>query len=461
MTLVTSPVFVNTLIRFPVVASLALVLGACAGGGPYTVDRMLHPAVYDQSFSPFDTGSMADLPYEGLLYVTDRRKAGPDDKERFYVTDRSDLVHAGVAQVAFDGTDITWEEARKLALAKTGTDQFPLYVESVRDLGVLEGVLPYGQWSDLEKLAQHARADEEFVDLVNAKLATSRKKNIDIYVHGFKVVFENPVLVAAEFWHFQGYDGVFIAYAWPSSPSVFAYFKDIETAVASGGVLRGLIELLSQETDAERINIIGYSAGTRVVIDSLNRLALSYRGLDDDALREHARIGNVSLIGSDYDRWLFAQHIEDGMLRIPDMLNVYMSDDDGALRSSRRFLGHDRLGSLMDGTLVSPATREHIRGLDNLFFIDVSHAPNYDARNGHSYLRASPWVSSDLLMTTEYRLAPAQRGLVLEDDRIHWTFPDDYIERLRASIYDVDPELGQQSFGPRAESPAKGLGPGD
>lgn len=424
-----------------------LLVSGCGGNARYTIDRMTHPAVYDDEFHPFDRGSMADLPFDGILYVTDRRPASEDDKERFYLNERSEFVHAGVASVGFDGTDISWDEARRLALAKTRTDQFPLYVDSVDELGVLHDVLPYGNWSDRDSLSENPVADDEFVRLIDAKLADSVEKEITVYVHGFKVEFENPVLVATEFWHFQGYDGAFIAFAWPSSPSVMAYFKDIETAVASGGVLRRLIEFLAANTRAERINLIGYSAGTRVVIDAMNRMALSWGGLSDAELRKKLKLGVVSLIGSDYDRWLFAQHIEDGMLRVPTLLNVYMSNADGALASSSRVLGHNRLGQLMDGTLVSKATREHIRDLDNLFFIDVSHAPHYDARNGHSYFRASAWVSSDILMATEYELTAGRRGLILEPDNIHWTFPDDYVKRLRNRIYAVNPDLGNEAFG--------------
>ncbi|NIT60672.1 MAG: alpha/beta hydrolase, partial [Aliifodinibius sp.] len=51
-----------------------------------------------------------------------------------------------------------------------------------------------------------------------------------IYVHGYKVVFENPMLVATELWHFLGYDGVMVGYAWPSTPSRWAYLRDTDTS---------------------------------------------------------------------------------------------------------------------------------------------------------------------------------------------------------------------------------------
>ncbi|MBW1865685.1 MAG: alpha/beta hydrolase [Deltaproteobacteria bacterium] len=67
---------------------------------------------------------------------------------------------------------------------------------------------------------------ERFAHLVNEKLKGSQKKDVYIYVHGYKVVFENPILVATELWHYLGYEGVFIAFAWPSTPKALAYVMD-------------------------------------------------------------------------------------------------------------------------------------------------------------------------------------------------------------------------------------------
>jgi esterase/lipase superfamily enzyme len=77
-----------------------------------------------------------------------------------------------------------------------------------------------------------AIGDERFAAAVNEKLARSAKKDVYIYVHGCLVVFENPVLVAAELWHYLGYGGVFIAYSWPAMPRKLAYFADLESAGA-------------------------------------------------------------------------------------------------------------------------------------------------------------------------------------------------------------------------------------
>jgi esterase/lipase superfamily enzyme len=100
----------------------------------------------------------------------------------------------------------------------------------------------------------------------NAKLDASEIKDIFICVHGFKVVFKKPLLVAAELWHFLGYEGLFVAYAWPSTPSNRAYVADLETAVLSSQNFRKFLQYLAEETHVRHIHIIGYSAGTRIII---------------------------------------------------------------------------------------------------------------------------------------------------------------------------------------------------
>ena len=57
------------------------------------------------------------------------------------------------------------------------------------------------------------------------------------------MVFTNPLLISAELWHFLGYDGVFIAYAWPSTPKTLAYAADLETTALSAHFLQMLIQL--------------------------------------------------------------------------------------------------------------------------------------------------------------------------------------------------------------------------
>jgi esterase/lipase superfamily enzyme len=70
------------------------------------------------------------------------------------------------------------------------------------------------------------RPRRPFADAINAKLAHSRSKDIVVYVHGYKVPFENPLLVATE--------------------------------------LRQFISYLRRRTAAERIHVVGVSSGASV-----------------------------------------------------------------------------------------------------------------------------------------------------------------------------------------------------
>ena len=172
---------------------------------------------------------------------------------------------------------MTWEEARRISLLKERPEDYPLKLTGVQEIGIL-GRSINAFTEELVDRDQGLVSDEPFAAKINAKLAMSKVKDVFIYVHGYKVVFENPLLVASELWHFLGYEGVFIAFAWPSTPSTLAYFSDLETAALSAGNLRLLIQYLAEETHARRIHIIGYSAGTRVVAQALDQLALMNAG---------------------------------------------------------------------------------------------------------------------------------------------------------------------------------------
>jgi len=404
------------------------------------------PEVYDDgALSPFaDTSDIASSPYRGLLYATDRAPVPPsaagDSVERFYANERGHLLRLGIAKIELGKGGMTWEEARRISLAKTRTDSYPLRVTAVEEFGVLDR--SFHPFVAPELAAGRSRVPaQRFAELINAKLAVSQQKDIFLYVHGYKVVFDNPVLVATELWHYLGYEGVAIAYAWPSTPSRWAYFADAETTDIAAHHFAVLLEYLAEETDAQRIHIIGYSQGTRVVGVTLHRMALKLHSLPAAQAKARLRIGNVVLIGSDIDREVMAGYIVDGLLNIPDHLTIYLSARDRALSLSQMLLRRKRLGQLVGPEEMKPHTAEMLRRMEALDLINVTEARDAAAGNGHAYFRSSPWASSDMLVALRYGLSPADRGLVPMPDVPVWTFPPDYIARLRASIVRANPSL--------------------
>ncbi len=282
----------------------------------------------------------------------------------------------------------------------------------------------------------------EFTQSVNAQLAKSKRKHIYIYVHGYKVVFENPMLVATELWHFLGYDGVMVGYAWPSTPSRWAYLRDTDTSNGYARHFRKFLEYLGDETDVEKIHIIAFSNGTRMVARAFEQLALIHHDVDREDIHKKLKLGNLIMVGSDVDREVFSAYLADGALNVPQHMSIYVSDKDKALGFARWLTRRYRLGQMVDAEELSPvAHRLLTEQQGHISVIDVSDAEGADTGNGHAYFRQSPWVSSDILMMLLYDIKPEQRGLVLKSNKPIWKFPDDYIERLWHAIAEINPQF--------------------
>lgn len=415
-------------------------LAACAKKPVNEIFLMPAPDVYDAgAIDPFtDFDPIKAIPYEGMLYATDRKPAEEGDEKNIYLNERGFLLRLGVGKLQLGDNTMTWEEAREISLLKNRSSKYPMKITEVEEIGILAESYSHfipPKASDIEQ------PGKEFAAKINEKLAKSKRKDIFIYVHGYKVVFENPLLVATELWHFLGYEGVFIAYSWPSTPKTLAYFSDLETTSLSAYNLRILLEYLAMDTDAENIHIIGYSAGTRLVINALNQLALIYRDEDKETFEKYLRIGHVILAGSDFDRQLFGAYIDEGILNVSKDFTIYLSEMDKALSLSKWVFNRDRLGQKWDDGKMTEFIAEWLWETDEITFIDVTDAEKSTTGNGHAYFRQSPWVSSDILSTLMYDLTPEERSLQRSREWPIWQFPPDYITRLTAKLVERNPAL--------------------
>ena len=417
-------------------------LAACAKKPVNEIFLMPAPDVYDAgAIDPFtDTDPITQIPYEGILYATDREPSNGEGKEAHYLNKRGFILRLGVGKIELGDENITWEEARKISLLKNRAANYPLKVNEIKEIGILAD--SYSVFTRPPDLGPEASEPEKiYADKINEKLAQSTRKDIYIYVHGYKVVFENPLLVASELWHFLGYDGVFIAYAWPSTPKNIAYFSDLETTSLSAYNFRIFLEYLARETKAENIHIIGYSAGTRVVINGLGQLAFIYKDEPKEAFQKHLRIGHVILTASDFDRQLYGSYINGGILDVAKDTTIYLSELDSALSLSKWIFNRQRLGQMWEDRKLPGGLAELLWQADDLYLIDVSDVEKAASGNGHAYFRNSPWVSSDILATLMYDLSPQERGLNHTKEWPIWQFPPDYITRLTAKLVERNPAL--------------------
>jgi esterase/lipase superfamily enzyme len=163
--------------------------------------------------------------------------------------------------------------------------------------------------------------------------------------------------------------------------------------------------------------------------------------LDSQELHQRTKLGHVLLVGSDIDRSILTGYLLDGALRVPDSLTIYQSSEDSALGLSQRVFGRNRTGEIVKGDLTRPGVRAFLSEHPELRIVDVTRAEGGTTGSGHGYFRESPWVSSDILTTLLYDLAPSERGLVPAQDSPIWTFPEDYIARLRRALVKENPAL--------------------
>ncbi len=407
--------------------AFSLLLLGCGEGSYDEIELMPSPVIYSETnFSPFLAEEGEELAAQSkLFFVTDRKKAGPEDKQPYYTNQRGQLSRAGTVDVALSPTVRNWEQFVDVTLQGHRDREYLLNMASVTDMGVL----PYSV-ADLYPSpptdAEMEAAGKTFAKAINAQLALSQNKDIQIYIHGYNVDFEYSTLVAREIEHFLGYQGAFITYNWAATPSSLAYFKDQETATATRRNLRSLIEFLSDNTNAKRINLIGYSAGSRLAFEVTYQIALLNRS------GSGPRLGDVILISSDMDRSYFGHALADGILDAVDQLSVYTSGTDAALGMSSFVFGRDRLGQSWskDGSDVWPALEEKLASLEKLEIIDVTDAEESSVGNGHSFFRTSPWASSDIFLSLLTSLTAKERGLLRQEGKSVWTFPPDYPQRL-------------------------------
>jgi len=408
-------------------AVMAVSLIGCGPGVYDEIELMPSPTVYAAaSIDPFPALTAQNVQdHTTLFYVTDRRPARPEEPQAFYNNERGFVLRAGTARVAIDPPLTSWEEVRQITLAQDRNQDYTLSISAIDEMGIL----PFSAVRYMETKPSHAEMDaagRRFATLVDEQLSRSHNKDIFIYTHGYNVDFDYATLVSKELQHFLGYQGAFISYNWTATPSGFAYFRDQESVLATRRYFRALIEYLSENTQAERIHLVGYSAGSRLAFEAAYQIALKEG--------PKPRMGRLILIGSDLDSAFVMQSLEDGLLDAFEDVTFYQSQTDSALAVSRLLFGRQRIGQASEPGTLPPSAVDGLSEFADFHIIDVTDAEEADAGNGHHYYQSSPWASSDLFVSLLTDKDPGERGLTRVAGDPVWRFPTDYPKRLGAAF---------------------------
>ena len=185
-----------------------------------------------------------------------------------------------------------------------------------------------------------------------------------------------------------------------------------------------------------------------MLAEALVRLREAHPSEDHEALQRRYRIANAIFAAADIDLRTFARSHVPAISDIARRIEVYVSEDDSALRVAAWFAGGSRLGrprfdELTREDLETVASNERFVGID----VTGVHGPHQlsGGSRGHGYWVANPRVSSDVLLSMVYPFDPTWRGLVHPPGRGMWTFPDDYPQRVGDAVYQAAPELHRET----------------
>src|SRR5262249_7879515 len=161
---------------------------------------------------------------------------------------------------------------------------------------------------------------------------------------------------------------------------ILFYSSDGYRARASAPHLIHLIQFLGQNTKAERINILAYSAGGQVMNAALINLRESEPDWDEQKLQREMRIGNVVFAGSDLDLRGFASDDLTRFLDLPSDVTVYISKKDSSLVLAS-FFGGTKVGNPKKRALTREDL-ERLATIQKLAVIDVATASGTHTSGG-------------------------------------------------------------------------------
>ena len=363
-----------------------------------------------------------------VLYATTRTPAA-EGVPQHYLQSRASVVRLGIARVQ---------------LGEPGWS-FADLVESDRTSSV--DVLRPARVTSIEQFGEMGtQADRAFVAAIDRQVEASRTGEAVIYVPGYRVTFNQVMTLMGAWAHYLGSSSAVVAFSWPTGTWAWNYLIDCPRARADIPDIERLVALVAEQSKARRLNLIAFSCGSPLLAEALVRLRQRHPEEGHEQLQRRYRIGNVIFVAADIDLRTFARSHLPVLSEIAVRTEVYVSEDDLALKVAGLLTGASRLGrpraqELTRSDLETLASNERLVGID---VAGVPGAHEMSGIRGHGYWVANQRISTDVLLSMVYPFSPAWRGLVHQPGRSMWTFPDDYPQRVGDALYQAAPALRRE-----------------
>lgn len=270
-----------------ILISMVVLLGAC-GTGPRMM--MPTPKIYlDENLDPYSSVSPALKNNEvQLFYVTDRAPEQDQEGNLRYGYKRSASLAFGDVVVDL-GDNLTWEDLVQASRTEKRLTPVKLTLGKITErIRGPKTPFPYtkvdGKIVEEPSWLKHAEESAEtFRKELTQQLALTPRKEIFLYIHGYRNTFDDAAFAMAELWHFLGRIGVPMIYTWPAGfPGLFGYTYDRESSEFTVNHLRWVLKLMSKYPELDKIHVIAHSRGTDVAVAALRELTIEIRaaGLD-------------------------------------------------------------------------------------------------------------------------------------------------------------------------------------
>jgi esterase/lipase superfamily enzyme len=417
-----------------VIAAIAFGLTGCAT----TYTMMPTPVLYTgENARPLFTELSIDSrrPSLDLLFITDRAPAEQADDLR-YTAGRSRSMGFGSAMIEF-GEEVSWDELVKESIATQRVNPLQLKLGPTTELGRFPAipyevtVAPDGIRRVPAVVEAYEKAKQQLQAEIAGRLAIARRKEVVLFVHGYRSSFETAALTMGELCHFLGRDFVCGIFTWPAGGQrgiLFGYNVDRESAEYAVEDLLKAIRIVGRTPGVERIHLIAHSRGTDTLASALAALSAEAYALQSSPDREF-HIGNVVLVAPDLDGDValtkifkvfsdpdlpFGGKPDPGAVIPPSpglRVTLYVSPDDTALATASWLSGSiARLGRV-DATAFSA---DQIEAIALLRAVDIIQVRGRTDFFGHFYFTSDPQVSADIIAMLRYGLRPNEPGRPLE-----------------------------------------------
>lgn len=314
------------------------------------------------------------LPNEGsgfreveVYYATDRARDNPSDPATFYGGDRGEL-ELGLATVTIPNTHIPGMlEAPSIWRLEFSAN--PTKHVVLRSVGPL--------------------SDEAFYTRLQTEFADGSKTEAFVFIHGYNVQFDQAAKRAAQIAYDMDYVGVPILYSWPSKGSTIGYVSDTAVVRLSGRRLAGFLDDLVARSGATSIHIVAHSMGNRALTDALEIMALR-RNLSEATT---PIFDQILFAAPDVDAGLFVNMVQT-IRPIARRLTLYASEQDWALKSSRRLHGNAPRAGQGGASTLADANVDSI-DMSELGDDMLSHSYFADDRSALADMASLFWKNAD------------------------------------------------------------------